>query len=183
MPREIANTLLCNFATFPYVFYYKFALILCIIIFYTSSSHFCADKPRTAHGIQEKGGGMWMWLTISCKWYGWVIALQYTALVSDFSRSQNIASSVGINGIAIEKVFVCKYLGTFFSKDLRLRPNSDSLYKKIKSRVYAYSNFEPFNPSVDKNILSLYNLWCFPFYYTILRCGLTCVQKERDPCF
>ena len=40
MPGEIANTLLCNFATFPYVFYYKFALILCIIIFYTSSSLF-----------------------------------------------------------------------------------------------------------------------------------------------
>ena len=58
MPGEIANTLLCNFATFPYVLCYKFALILCIIIFYTSSSHFCADKPRTAHGIQEKGGGM-----------------------------------------------------------------------------------------------------------------------------
>ena len=58
MPREIANTLLCNFATFPYVFYYKFALILCVIIFYTSSSHFCSGKPRTAHGIQEKGGGM-----------------------------------------------------------------------------------------------------------------------------
>ena len=31
MPREIANTLLCNLATFPYVFYYKFELILCII--------------------------------------------------------------------------------------------------------------------------------------------------------
>ena len=37
MPREIANTLLCRFATFPYVFCYKFALILYIQSF--SSRH------------------------------------------------------------------------------------------------------------------------------------------------
>ena len=47
MPREMAKTLLCNLATFPYVFYYNFALILCLIIFYTSSSRFCSGKLRT----------------------------------------------------------------------------------------------------------------------------------------
>ena len=59
MPGEIANTLLCNFATFPHVFCFRFALILYT---YNHFLHiivsFCADKPRTAHGIQEKGGGM-----------------------------------------------------------------------------------------------------------------------------
>ena len=47
MLREMVNALLCNLATFPYVFYYKFALILCLIIFYTSSSRFYSGKPRT----------------------------------------------------------------------------------------------------------------------------------------
>ena len=64
-----------------HMFFYNKLLILCVIIFYTSSSHFCSGKPRTANGIQEKDGGMWMWLTISCEWYGWVIALHRMALL------------------------------------------------------------------------------------------------------
>ena len=57
IPRENANTLLCNFATFP-----CFLLQICIDILYNHFLHviisFCSGKPRTAHGIQEKGGGM-----------------------------------------------------------------------------------------------------------------------------
>ena len=64
MPREIAN---CNFVSFPHVFLYKIVLILYMIVFYTSSSHFSSDKPRTAHSFWQKGGGMWIWLTIICK--------------------------------------------------------------------------------------------------------------------
>ena len=40
-------------------------------------------------------------------------------MVCDFSRSQNITYSVFINGAEIEKVFDFKYLGTFFSEDMR----------------------------------------------------------------
>ena len=62
-----------------------FLLQICIDILYNHFLHviisFCSGKPRTAHGIQEKGGGMWMWLTITCKWYGWVIALLCMALL------------------------------------------------------------------------------------------------------
>ena len=43
--REITKTLLCNFALFSSVCRHKFVLTL----FITSLSHFCSDKPRTAH--------------------------------------------------------------------------------------------------------------------------------------
>ena len=68
-------------------------------------------------------------------------------MVCDFSRSQNITSSVFINGAEIEKVFDFKYLGTFFSEDMRWHSNSDSVYKKIRSQFYAFSKFKSFNPS------------------------------------
>ena len=53
IPREIAHISLCHFATFPDMIY-DFILRLYTIIFYTSSSHFCSDKPTTAHGIRKK---------------------------------------------------------------------------------------------------------------------------------
>ena len=49
---------ICNFTIFPYAFCYEFVSILYIIIFQTLSSRFRFDKPRTAHGSREKGGGM-----------------------------------------------------------------------------------------------------------------------------
>ena len=69
----------CHFPT-----YYPSQICIDIVeihSYHFASPHFCSDKPRTAHGIREKGGEMWMWLTISCKWYGWVIALRCMALI------------------------------------------------------------------------------------------------------
>ena len=63
-------------------------------------------------------------------------------MVFDFSKSHDVTSSVFIDGIEIECVLDFKYLGTFFSEDLKWHTNSDELYKKIKSRFYAFSKFK-----------------------------------------
>ena len=82
-------------------------------------------------------------------------------MVFDFSRSQNVTSSIFINGAEIEKVFDYKYLGTFFSEDLSWHSISDSLSKNLKSRFNVFSKFKS-------------------FHFEIF---LTRVQKERDRCF
>ena len=48
-------------------------------------------------------------------------------MVIDFSRSFSVESAAFIDSKEIEKVISFKYLGTFFSEDLKWRVNSDSL--------------------------------------------------------
>ena len=101
-------------------------------------------------------------------------------MVFDFSRSQNVTSSVFINGAEIEKVFDFKYLGTFFSEDLRWHSNSDSLYKKIKSRFYAFSKFKSFNPSEDQCFKFIQSLVLPILLYNSEMFFNSCTEGERS---
>jgi len=55
-------------------------------------------------------------------------------MVFDFCRTYDITSNVFIDNKPIAKVLEFKYLGISFSHDLKWQANSDSLYKKLKSR-------------------------------------------------
>ena len=100
-------------------------------------------------------------------------------MVCDFSRSQNITSSVFINGAEIEKVFDFKYLGTFFSEDMRWHSNSDSVYKKIRSQFYAFSKFKSFNPSEDQYFKFVHSLVLPILLYNSEMCFNSCTEEER----
>ena len=101
-------------------------------------------------------------------------------MVFDFSRSQIVTSSVFIDGAEIEKVFDFKYLGTFFSEDLRWHSNSDSLYKKIKSRFYAFSKFKSFNPSEDQCFKFIQSLVLPILLYNSEMFFNSCTEGERS---
>jgi len=99
-------------------------------------------------------------------------------MVFDFSRTYDITSNVFIDNKPIAKVLEFKYLGTIFSHDLKWQANSDSFYKKLKSRFF--SKFKSFKPSIKQchhfiqtriPPILLYNseVWYHP-----------CTQEERD---
>ena len=68
-------------------------------------------------------------------------------MIIDFSRTFSVELPVFIDSKVIERVCTFKYLGTFFSEDLKWHKNSEEVFKNIKSRFNAFSKFKSFNPS------------------------------------
>ena len=101
-------------------------------------------------------------------------------MVFDFSKSHDVTSSVFIDGIEIERVLDFKYLGTFFSEDLKWHTNSDKLYKKIKSRFYAFSKFKSFNPSNEQCFNFIQSLVLPILLYNSEMWFYSCTESERS---
>ena len=57
-----------------------------IVTSYTSPLHFCSDKPRAAHGTQEKVEECECDWTMSFKWYDRELALQCMATMLYFPQ-------------------------------------------------------------------------------------------------
>ena len=68
-------------------------------------------------------------------------------MVVSFSRSYGIYDYLFIDNNVIEKVEDFKYLGTFFSCDLKWQSNTDYIYRKLRQRFYAFSKFKHFKPT------------------------------------
>ena len=104
-------------------------------------------------------------------------------MVFDFSKSNTVTSSAFIDGTEIEKVVDFKYLGTFFSEDLRWHKNSDTIYKKIKSRFYVFSKFRSFYPT-DAQCFSFIQSLVLPFLlYNSEMWFHSCAEGERSMLF
>ena len=73
-------------------------------------------------------------------------------MVVNFSRTKQVTSSVSLDGKDIEKVNNFKYLGTYFSNDLKWHTNTDYIYSKLKSRFYAFYKFKSFKPSHSQQV-------------------------------
>lgn len=62
-------------------------------------------------------------------------------MIIDFSRSFSVDSSILIDRKKIEKVDSFKFLGTFFSEDLKWHKNSDKIFKKQKIQKKSKTNW------------------------------------------
>ena len=73
-------------------------------------------------------------------------------MIIDFTQSaKETPDPVLIKGTEVERVDVHKYLGVIFDNRLSFRQNSDTILKKVQSRMYCLSKLKSF--SVNSNIL------------------------------
>ena len=82
----------------------------------------------------------------------------------------------------IERVCTFKYLGTFFSEDLKWHKNSEEIFKNIKSRFNAFSKFKSFNPSATQCNHFIQSL-ILPVFYIMQSYGFIHVLMVRGQCF
>lgn len=101
-------------------------------------------------------------------------------MVFDFSRTYDVTSNVFIDNKPIDKVLEFKHLGTIFSHDLKWQANSDALYKRLKSRFYAFSKFRSFKPSVKQCHHFIQSLILPILLYNSELWYHSCTQDERD---
>ena len=100
-------------------------------------------------------------------------------MVIDFSRTFSVESAVFIDNKQIEQVLSFKYLGTFFNNDLKWHVNSDEIYKKIKSRFYAFYKFKSFDPSLKQCHYFIQSLILPILLYNSELWFYSCTEGER----
>ena len=101
-------------------------------------------------------------------------------MIFDFSRSHTATSDVLIDGKPIEKVECFKYLGTIFSDNLKWSDNSDYIFRKLKSRFYAFSKFKTFSPSSHQSEHFVQSLILPILLYNSEIWFNSCTIKERN---
>ena len=101
-------------------------------------------------------------------------------MVLSFSRTYGFYDYLFINDSVIEKVESFKYLGTFFSNNLKWHANSDYVYGKLKQRFFAFSKFKHFRPSLAQRELFIKTIIFPVLSYNIELWYGSATKKERE---
>ena len=101
-------------------------------------------------------------------------------MVLSFSRTYAIYDYLFINSQPIEKAEHFKYLGTYFSHDLKWHENTCYTYKKLRARFYCFSKFKQFDPSKSQKHDFIETLILPIFMYNIELWYFSATQGNRD---
>ena len=105
--------------------------------------------------------------------------MQVRPMVS-LSRTYGVYDHLFIFNSPIENVDGVKYIGAFFSNNLKWHANSDYVYCKLKQRFFAFSKFKLFHPNLAQQELFIKTIIFPVLSYNIEMWYGSATKKERE---